>query len=187
MSEDLGDLLQKTCIALVSDPKLQPEYDIEGNLLTTHCNQAAVRVAKIMGCDEFDAPNLLADDLYNIMTLNASKCWRIAGGQEATLHALGGGLAYAASTSLMLNEAHGHIAVICPLGMQKSGSLDKDVPIVANVGKGDPGGQLGPSVGGVRKKKNWICKVSQAFPPSKGEPSYFAWTPKEENANANAN
>lgn len=177
MSDDLGDVLQRFCIQLVADPTLQPEYDRDGVLLRTHCNAAAVRTAQLYGCTDFDAPNLLADDLFNIMKINVSKRWKIAGGQEATLHALGGGLAYAAMTSAMLNEQHGHITVICPLGMQRSGSLDKDVPVVANVGKGDPGSPIGPAdKNGIRHKKNWICKASQAFPIKEGEPAYFIWS-----------
>lgn len=183
MTEDLGDVLQKICLALVTDQSLQSEYDRSGKLLRTFCNIASIRAAQAMGCDEFDGKDLLADDLFGIMKLNASGCWKIAGGQEATIHALGGGLGFAAANSAMLNEAHGHIAVIAPLGMQFSNSLGRDVPCCANVGAGDPGGSLGaPDKLGIRRKKNWMCRVSQAFPVKGGEPCYFIYTGRKENA-----
>lgn len=177
MTDDLGDILQRFCIQLVADQTLQPEYNTDGVLLKTHCNQASRRAAQLLNCTEFDDESLMADDMYAIMKSNPSKRWKIAGGQEATLHALNGGLAFAALPGAILEETHGHITVVCPLGMQRSGSLDKDVPVVANVGKGDPGSPLGPAdKKGIRRKKNWICKASQAFPVEKGEPCYFIWS-----------
>lgn len=177
MSDDLGDVLQRFCIQLVADPALQPEYNSDGALVRTHCNQASRKAAQLLNCSEFDNEELLADDMYAIMKSNVSKRWKVAGGQEATLHALNGGLAFAAMPGAALGETHGHITVICPLGMQRSGSLDKDVPVVANVGKGDPGSPLGVAdKHGVRRKKNWICKASQAFPVKEGEPAYFVWS-----------
>jgi len=176
MTDELGDVLQRFCVQLVADPTLQPEYTKDGVLIKTHCNQAARKGAQLFSCTEFDSLDLLADDMYAIMKTNASGRWKVVTGQEATLHALSGGLAYAAMPGAALGETHGHITVICPLGMQPSGSLQKDVPVVANVGKGDPGSQLGQADKfGIKRKKNWICKVSQAFPVDKGEPNYFTW------------
>jgi len=75
---------------------------------------------------------------------------------NAAAHALGGGLAFAAMSSGQLGEAHGHITAIFPAPMQFSGSLNKNVCMVANVGK-----------------QNGEEKVSQAFPVALGEPDYF--------------
>ncbi len=143
-------LLMEACDAVIADPALEPSAGI------THCNEGARRVAQAMGCSDFDDANLLADDLISIM--NAGGLWQRVDGQEASEHALLGGLAFAALSSARLEETHGHIAAIYPAEMEYSGSLARIVPMVANVGKQD------------REEK-----VSAAFPVSKGEPDYFIW------------
>lgn len=155
-SEDRGQLLADICESVVSDS----DFKAAGG--KTYCNMAALLVAQTMGCKEFDhgvgEDPLLADAMIGLMESNGSGKWRRATGSEATIHALGGGLAFAAKASFALGADHGHIAAICPLGMQHSGSLKKDVPLVANCGR-----------------LNGIMKVSQAFPVAKGEPDYFIW------------
>jgi hypothetical protein len=175
---DPGDALKNLCDRLVSTSNLWPEYDSSGKLLTTYCNMAARIAAQALGCSEFDDPNLIADDMVAIMKANKSGRWESVTGQQATLHALDGGLAFAAADSKALLEAHGHITLIRPESMQPSPSWGKDCPMVVNVGKGDPGQDLRPIDHHplqYQTKPNWNCKVSQAFPVSKGEPGYFCF------------
>jgi hypothetical protein len=178
VSQDRGELLKAACDAVVADPALQPEYSAKtGLLIATHCDDGAAHVARAMGCEEFADPDLTADLMHALMTANASGRWRRVSGQEAVFHALDGGLAFAAATGAMLGEKHGHICAIRPEARQFSSSLNRDVPMVANVGKGDPSAPLvdGPAKG-LRTKRNWNCRVSGAFPVAKGEPEYFIWT-----------
>lgn len=142
--------LKEACDDVIADWSLQPTAGV------THCNEGARRVAKALGCNEFDYVNLLADDMIEIMELGGR--WKKVDGEAATAYALRGGLAFAAMSSIRLNEAHGHIAAIYPAPMQYSGSLGKDVPMVANVGKQDA-----------------EEKVSKAFPVALGEPDYYCW------------
>ena len=160
---DKGQLLADACKRVVSDPKLAPQYDKKtGKLTATHCNRAALLVAQAMGCAEFDRPAgsdpLLADKMIALMASNSSGRWRKVSGADATIHALGGGLAFAAKTSAELGAAHGHIAAVWPVGRQRSDSWRTDVPVLANVGK-----------------DNGMMRASKAFPVARGEPPYFAW------------
>ena len=160
---DNGQILMDACNLIINDPSLQPEYDkVTGCLTKTHCNQACLLVARTMGCLEFNTPvnkdPLRADEMISLMLANASGKWRTGTGSEATIHALSGGLAIAAMSSKVLKAAHGHVAIVAPIGMQNSGSLKKDVPLVANIGK---------TVG--------IMKSSGAFPVSVGEAQYFLY------------
>lgn len=148
---DQGDALKAICDEVINDPDLHPRNG------QTFCNVAARRIASALGCQDFDNRNLVADELIAIMM--SSFAWSKVDGSTATIHALGGGLAFAAMTSVELGEAHGHLAAIYPVGMGRSASLQKDVPYVANCGK-----------------SNGEQKVSQAFPPSRGEPEYFCWS-----------
>ena len=154
--EDRGQSLKDICESVVSDSDFAPSGG------KTHCNAASLLIAQTMGCAEFDhgigEEPLLADAMIGLMESNSSGKWKAVNGSQAAIHALGGGLAFAAKPSFALGDAHGHIAAIFPLGMQWSNSLKKDVPLVANVGR-----------------LNGILKVSQAFPVAKGEPSYFIW------------
>lgn len=173
MAEDIA-ALRAACDAIVHDPKLQAERDAAGNIVRTFCNVGAQRVAHAMGCREFDKPDgspIMADQMFAVMDGNASGCWLRVSGESAANHALCGGLAFAAATGAMLGELHGHIAAVYPdkaarggergdgpVGMAWSGTLQKDVPMVANVGKHDA-----------------EEKESAAFPPSRGEAAYFIW------------
>ena len=151
-----GELLKDACDQVINDPDLQPSNGV------THCNAGALLVAQAMGCEEFNSPDgeepLLADAMILLMQMNVSGLWSMVSGSDATIHALGGGLAFAAMSSAELGEEHGHLATIYPTGMQYSPSLKHDVPLVANCGK-----------------RNGEEKVSEAFPVAHGEPSYYKW------------
>lgn len=161
---DAGEMLKDACDQVIHDSDLAPEKDpYTGKIVKTHCNQGALLVAQAMGCNEFDtAPGeepMMADAMVALMAENASGRWRVVDGPQASIHALSGGLCFAAMTSEQLDEAHGHICAVYPVGMQSSGSLGHDVPMVANVG---------------------VClaeeKSSQAFPVLRGEATYYAWS-----------
>ncbi len=149
----LKDYLQ----ALTQEPDLQPT--MEDGVLVTRCNLGARKAAEFLGCLEFSDKNLMADDMVKIMGQNASGKWQLVDGQTAATFAISDGLAFAAMTSEELGEAHGHIACVFPAPMQFSGSLNKEIPMIANVGK-----------------RNGIMKVSEAFPVAKGESHYWTWT-----------
>ncbi len=161
MSDDgSGELLKDVCDQVMADSDLAPEFDKTGRVSVTHCNAGALLVAQAMGCSEFDTEGdpLIADQMIALMEANASGKWQTVSGSAATIHALSGGLAFAAKTSVELGEAHGHIAAVYPMGMQRSNSWKRDVPVLANVGR-----------------ENGAEKASQVFPVLKGEPTYFAW------------
>ena len=171
-----GDDLRERCDALVIDTSLQPEYSRDGKLLRTFCNFGARRMAQAAGCHEFDG-DMNADAMHAVMEANKTGKWKMADGRGAALHAMDGGLAFACATGASMKESHGHIAVVRPEGTQKSLTLGLDVPMVANIGAGDPNFPLVDSKNGMNKtRRNWSCKVSQAFPCKRcGEPSYFIW------------
>jgi len=127
----------------------------------TFCNVAAQFIARIMGCHDFD--DLMAEEIVKVMQSGTSKTdgmtWRQVDGKEASLWALGGGLGFAGMTKEELGEQHAHVAALAPKPMERSDSLDRLVPLVANVGK----------------FPNAIERSSQAFPVSKGEAHYWLW------------
>lgn len=150
------ETLRAACDDILRDKNLKPVKDSEGNIVKTFCNEGAMYVARSMGCYELDS--LMADDQYKVMSKNVSKRWAKVAGMTSAAHANFGGLAFAAMTSEMLKEFHGHIAAIYPAPMEFSESLQKAVPVVANVGK-----------------SNLKEKESMAFPVAQGEPDYFIY------------
>ena len=150
--------LRSACDAALANPAFAPSKDGK----TTHCNAAARCISLAMGCQEFDNLSLMAEDMGLIMARNESGCWAKATGEEATAHALIDGLAFAFMFAEQLKEVHAHIAAVYPETMQMSGSLGREVPVVANIGK---------TVG--------VIRSSQAFPVAAGEASYYIWKPKE--------
>ena len=149
--------LKAACDSVINNPALRPANG------KTHCNAGALETAQAADCHEFDveegAEPLIADEMYAIMAADESGRWEKVDGATATEHALAGGLGYAALPSARLHEAHGHIATIYPTEMQMSGSLGKEVPVVANVGVTDA-----------------EEKESLAFPVAYGEPDYFIFS-----------
>jgi hypothetical protein len=148
---DQGEVLKEACDDALGNLDLQPCCG------TTYCNVAVMGIAAQMGCQELNG--LIADEIYQVMATNPSGRWTKVEGAEATLHALGGGLAIAGLPSHRLMEAHGHVAVVYPQGMEASGSLGHDVPMLANVGK---------TVG--------VMKSTAAFPVADGEAEYYIWS-----------
>jgi hypothetical protein len=166
--------------AIVAAPDLRPEYASDATVLRTFCNLGAQRAAKAVGCDELDLPNVEenADFLYAIMDTNAKRTWARVDRGAAVAHALKGGLAFAALTAKHLGAKHGHLAAVRPERMRMSASAGGDVPVLANVGVGDPTAPLVPLRGKIWTRPNWNCRESEAFPVKRVGPAvYFAWRP----------
>jgi hypothetical protein len=140
--------LKAVCDAALSNPLYHPANGI------TYCNWAVDSIAQQFCCHEFDG--LDADEIYQVMASNASGKWTKSDGSDAAIWALSNGLAIAGMPSQRMGQDHGHVAVLYPLGMQYSPSLNRDVPMLCNIGK---------SVG--------IMKSSEAFPIADGEAEYF--------------
>ena len=149
-------VLKAALADLLSDKNLVCQKDEQGKIVKTFCNLGAMRAARAMGCDELD--NMVADAQYWVMAANASNRWAKVAGMTASAHANAGGLSFAAMDSQGLKQAHGHIACLSPEPMQFSGSLNKLVPMVCNIGQ-----------------VNADQKVSKSFPVAQGEPDYFIW------------
>ena len=146
-----ADILKAACDAARINPKFQPQ---DG---TTFCNLNTDAVASALGVVELHG--LMADEIYAKMAANVTGHWAKVLGSIAAQHAQAGGLAIAAMSSGMLGESHGHVAPLYPEQMEFSGSLNRYVPMVSNVGA---------TVG--------VMKSSQAFPVSVGESDYFVYT-----------
>lgn len=142
--------LKTLCDAALANKFFKPSHGL------TYCNFAVEFIARGMGCLEFE--NHTANQIYQLISTNASGKWLKSGGSQATIWALSNGFAIAGLPSQRLGEDHGHVCAIYPLGMQASGSLKHDVPMVANVGK---------TVG--------VMKSSAAFPVADGEAEYFIY------------
>lgn len=137
--------LVRICTAVTTDPKFVAR---DGK---TYCNLAFMEVAAEMGCDVFRG--MMANQIIDYVS--KAKDWRRVTGEEAHEHARRGGLGVASRKG----RPHGHVAAVFPgERMLFSGSLNKYVPLVANVGK-----------------KNGIMKASEAFPVKEGEPDYYIY------------
>lgn len=134
-------MLRQLCEAVLDDDRYQPKNGV------THCNQAVAQIAYGMG--HGGLTGLLANSIITLMGIH----WREVDGAEAARLAAQDVLVVAGQKE----QPHGHVAVVFPDPMQKSGSWGKDVPMLANVGK-----------------INGVMRASQAF---KTEPTYF--TPRE--------
>lgn len=150
--------LKDACDAVMADTSLTPVKNADGSW-TTRCNQGTRLIAHIMDCHDFDDLSLDADAMGAIMAANKSGRWVKATGEQATAHAMAGKLAVSFMSSARLKESHAHIDVVYPDKMQWSGSLGRNVPMVANVG--------------LQNKEE---KESQAYPVEVGEADYYLWT-----------
>lgn len=166
----MSEILKAACDAALANPAFQPSEGV------THCNEAAAFIAQALGCNELGG--ILADADYLVMGRNVSGKWKNVTRFDAAIQALSNGLAFAILPSYRIMDGidendkpiyakHGHIAAVYPLGMQWSGSLQHDVPIVCNIGK---------TVG--------IMKTSGAFPVMSGDPYFFTWSADAAKANS---
>lgn len=127
--------------------------EVINDKLVTKCNLACQKVCKMYGYTLFNG--MTANEMASALQIGCRN-WKLVSAEYAAAHAMNGGLAVAAKQY----TGHGHIAIVAPRPCEMSGSWNKQVPIVANVGK-----------------TNGYMKVSQAFPVSDREPDYFTYEP----------
>lgn len=137
-------MLRQLCEAVLEDPRYQPKYGI------THCNEAVAEIAYGLGYGGLSG--LMANSIVTLMDIH----WQKVDGKRAAELASQDVLVVAGHK----DTPHGHVAVVYPAPMQRSGSWGKDVPLLCNVGK-----------------RNAIMRASQAF---RTEPVYY--TPAEDKA-----
>lgn len=149
--------LRDACIEVVSG-KAYLSRDVTGDgKPETFCNKAVQYVAEAMGCGLFMG-DLLANQMHELM--NSHTEFDSVSGQDAVRLANKGCLVIASRKA----QGHGHVSVVFPGPMEFSASLQKDVPLVAHVGK----------------PPNGIKRMSLAFNVGDGvEPEYFWWRPSE--------
>jgi hypothetical protein len=146
------DRLENVCKAVVADPNFVTR-DITGDSIKeTFCNRAVWEIGAEMGCDVFKKRQMYARDI--IKHCKSSGDWTEVSPERALEHAKRGNLTICGKRYPDMD----HVAAVYPTEMLFSGSWNKYVLVVANVGK-----------------KNGIMKVSEAFPVAEGEPQFWAY------------
>lgn len=135
--------LKKRCEDAVTRKDWEPR---EGK---TFCNIAAAWIANEYGCGGLSG--LLANAQAEYL-LNDVDGWEALDTDSAIRHSKAGALVFAVKQY----DDHGHIATCYPISHSWSGSWNKNIPMVANVGR-----------------VNGIMPCSQAFPVREGEPRYY--------------
>lgn len=151
--------LDAICVKVTSDPLLDAE-ELPSGRLKTKCNLGLTVIAEEIGCTELRG--LTADEIVRLAERHPKR-WRKDSGERAAAFALKGGFAFGGMTSKQLEDKNGHVAAVAPRVMIESGSLKKDVPWLANVGR----------------PPNGIKLSSACFPVAKGECQYYLWIAKE--------
>ena len=142
---DRKELLEACRSAIEEYP---PKKNDKGEVIETYCNWALRDIALTVGCGE------LRDKTANQIhkhALNNPQLFIQDSGERAAAHAMRGGFAFASQTA----DIHGHVAAVAPMEMEFSGSWNKKVPVLANVGK-----------------ENGMLRSSKCF---RTEPTYFLW------------
>ena len=130
------DHIRAACDQVRVMPDLAPDKDAKGNIIATHCNSNAFRVASALGLDLFYDKTQkriqLANEMYASMAAPASGFQRTQSHIDAFKAANAGRLVFAAQAEI----GHGHIAPVYPIrGMVLSGNWKCECPYVSNVGK----------------------------------------------------
>lgn len=107
---------------------LAPTY-YEGKW-TTHCNQAMQYVCNALGYSDFTG--MTANEMISFMKKANSGWIQPANAQIAQEHANNGVIVLA---GLANEDGHGHVCLVVPGVLEKSGSWCKSVPKCMNVGK----------------------------------------------------
>lgn len=126
-----AEKLDKLCVELVNDPKLEPEYK-DGKFVKSFCNIAVDRAAQFYGYKDFtgsDGKPFLANKIIAIIEEETGD-WKKVGHEEAWGHANDGALVIAC----VRGNPHGHIAVVAPRKKVWSQKWTNYCPQVANVG-----------------------------------------------------
>ena len=136
--------------ALVKDKSLKQKPDG-----TTFCNVGVHRGAQLFKYDGFTTKEgwpLMARSMIEVVKARKTG-WLICESKQAVDFVLRGGLGV--SFMEFAPDPHDHVALIYPAKMEASGSLGREVPMVANIGK-----------------KNAIMKSTGAYPVARGECRY---------------
>jgi hypothetical protein len=105
------------------------------------------------------------------MDENKSRAWARVNRTQASFDALAGGLVFAALTAKQLGEKPRPHRRRAPERMRLSASAGGDVPILANVGRGDMTQPLVEVRPGLWTRPNWNCRESEAFPVKRVGPA----------------
>lgn len=137
----MTQMLKQACDAILADNNLK--QNAQGQ---TFCNIAVQRALSLMGA-------LPPGGTANAMIDKMASSWAQVTGEQAHALALDGQIVVAAQKG----AAHGHVALVYPAPMELSGSWNKHVPMLANVGKSSVSG---------------LVRASRAF---RTEPAYYAY------------
>lgn len=138
--------LKEACYSVLAMKDLAPSADGK----TTWCNQGVRRIFLAMGKDIFGENELSHDQISKMLT---DKRFSLISGMDAHHKAMAGYLVVAAK----FYKPTSHVAVVFPADkMGFSGHWNKDVPMLANIGK-----------------KNGVFPCSECFPVKQGEPLYL--------------
>ena len=132
---------------------LLAEDDLEQNKKTgdTYCNFGVQSLMR-RGYDYYALDGLTANQIHDYLASHPKE-WAKVSSEEAVNGAMQGRCVIAAKKY----EKHGHVAGVAPVPALFSGSWNKYVPVVCNIGK----------------RPNGYMKASLAFPVDDGEPDYF--------------
>ena len=147
---------------LISEAMSNPDWVSTPGV--THCNSTVIYIAN--GFNIHDLDGLMARDMGEIIKrmismsqgLDQSCKWMEDTPVNAVVHAKGGNFAFAWSP--ILQETHGHVAVVAPEDMEFSGTYGSQVPMVASISP--------------YPFSNRIQKVSEAFRVI-NKPAYFLY------------
>ena len=106
----------------------QPEFNSDGSVKATYCNQFIQYICNNMGYTEFTGMN--ANEMDSFMS-DPKNGWIVIDETVAQTHANNGVIVLASKAM----EGHGHVCLILPGILEKSGSWGKPVPKCVNVGK----------------------------------------------------
>lgn len=138
--------LKDICITVLADPDMVQEGAV------TWCNRGNGIIAAHMGCFEITEFMLAKEQIEEA---RGSSKFIQGTAEEAAAHAKEGGYGFAGR----IYEDSAHVDAIYPTDTKHSGSWDKQVPLVAHIGRAP----------------NGIMRASEAFPVSEPEPVYFLY------------
>lgn len=156
--KDIPTLLE-AILDCYDDPKLSPSNG------ETFCNVAAQRICHAYGCIDFR--NKTADEIFDFL-ISSPIDWSSVPIEKVQEMANQGTMVFAVASSKMLDQDHGHIAVVRPGIPCYSGKWGLS-PRIMNIGSENfiARAKKGPLVG-------MAAGVNEAFQPL---PKFFAWRP----------
>lgn len=107
----------------------EPIFNQDGSVQTTFCNQFIQYICNGYGYDLFNGMN--ANQMHEFMN-NPQNGWISVGEDVAQAHANIGVIVLASRANA---DGHGHVCLILPGILEKSGSWGKPVPKCANIGR----------------------------------------------------